>query len=498
MKTIAILRFWYEGNSFSPLPARRADFERREWVSGPGTRRFYKGKDLETGAAVDFLEAHPELEARFLRCAAAYPAGPVEAGLFPRFVEEVARGLRGRRWDGVYASLHGATVASDVAACESYLLERIRAEVGPAVVAASFDLHANLDPRIAELADIVVGYKTYPHVDIYDTGMKAMTLLQRAMAGEISPRSIVAPADFAPTSFHMRTTDGPMAEMAALAAEAGQRPGCHDVSVFGSFPYADSLHTGGAITACHEANAEGIDAALDCLGAEFRARAARFDAVLPEPAEVIRDFLARGNGFRMAVLEPSDNAFSGGAGDSPGLLRAALELAPHVPSVFAAFWDPDLVARAAAAGPGASLDCAFGGRLSSHYGEPVRAAGVVERLTNGRFVNVGPMEKGLAVDLGPSAVIRVGELRVVVASRNAPVNDPAYFALHGIDLAAIPLVYAKAKNHFRAAFAERFDAIVETETPGPAPSDISGLPYRHALPARLRFGRKWKENAHGA
>jgi microcystin degradation protein MlrC len=200
----------------------------------------------------------------------------------------------------------------------------------------------------------------------------------------------------------------------------------------------------------------------------------------------------------MAVLEPSDNAFSGGAGDSPGLLRAAIELAPDVPSVFASFWDPDLVARAAAAGPGAAIDCAFGGRLSGHYGAPVRATGVVERLTDGRFVNAGPMEKGLAVDLGPSAVIRVGEIRIVVASRNAPVNDPAYFALHGIDLDAVSLVYAKAKNHFRAAFAERFDAIVETETPGPAPSDISGLPYRHAPPARLRFGRKWKENANGA
>jgi microcystin degradation protein MlrC len=496
MKTIAVLRFWYEGNSFSPVPARRADFQRREWVSGPEARRFYKGKDLETGAAVEFLDAHPELEARFLRCAAAYPAGPVEPGLFPRFVEEVARGLRGRRWDGVYASLHGATVASDVAACETFLFESIRAEVGAAVVAASFDLHANLDPGIAELADIVVGYKTYPHVDMYATGMKAMTLLHRAMADEISPRAIIKPAGFAPTSFNMRTTDGPMADMVGQAARVEQSHGCYDVSVFGGFPYADSPHTGASVTACYEADTQGIDAAkinaaLDHLNAEFRARAERFDTVLPEPAAVIGDFLGRGSGFRMAVLEPSDNVFSGGAGDSPGLLRAAVELAPGVPSVFASFWDPDLVARAAAAGPGAAIDCALGGRLSGHYGAPVRAAGVVETLTDGRFVNAGPMEKGLAVDLGPTAVIRVGEIRIVVASRNAPVN------LHGIDLAAFPLVYAKAKNHFRAAFAERFDAIVDTETLGPAPSDISGLPYRHAPLERLHFGRKWKDKARG-
>ena len=192
---------------------------------------------------------------------------------------------------------------------------------------------------------------------------------------------------------------------------------------------------------------------------------------------------------------PQTTLFSGGAGDSPDLLRAALEQAPGVPSVFAFFWDPDLVARAAAAGPGAELDCAFGGRLSGDYGAPVRARGTVETLTEGRFENRGPMEKGLTVELGPSAVIGAGELRIIVTARNVPVNDPAYFDLHGIDLAAFFLVFVKAKNHFRAAFAERFDAIVDTETRGPAPADISLLPYRHAPQDRLRFGRTWPEAA---
>jgi len=496
MKKIVILRFWYEGNSFSPLPAGRADFQAREWVVGEEARAFYRGKGLETGAAVDYLAGQPGLEGQFLRCAAAYPAGPVEAGLFPDFVEEVVSGLRGQEWAGVYASLHGATVAADLEDCEVYLLQRIRAEIGSAPLAASFDLHANLDPRIGVLADVVVGYKTYPHVDMYETGWKAMSLLHRTLQDEIRPRSLVWSAGFAPTSFKMRTAEGagPMADVVQRAVRAEAEHGFYDVSSFGGFPYADVPHCGASVSICSDAASDSAERIAEELAAAYKNQAGDFDGLLPGPAQVIGDYLGQGGSARWAVLEPADNIFSGGAGDTPGLLRAALDLAPGVPSVFAFFWDADIVERAAAAGLGASLDCAFGGRLSKSYGDPVRVRGAVETLTDGRFENLGPMEKGLAVNLGPTAVIKVGAVRVIVASRNVPVNDPAYFALHGIDLTATPLVYVKAKNHFRAAFAESFDRIVECETRGPAPSDLSGLPYRRAPLERLKVGRQWRNS----
>jgi microcystin degradation protein MlrC len=333
MKRIAILRFWYEGNTFSPLPATFADFQRREWVKGREAVDYYAGKGVETGAAVAFLAAHDDIEGHFLRCAAAYPAGVVEAGLFPGFVDEVIAELKDRQWDGVYASLHGATVAEDMVGCETHLLEQIRATVGPAVIAASFDIHGNLDPRIAELADIVVGYKTHPHVDMYDTGWKAMELLHRAVAGTIRPAATIRPVDFAPGSHNMRTSSGPMAEMVELAAREEARHELLDISIFGGFPYADSPYTGASISACHGSENAGLDEMLDELAAAYRGRAAQFDTVLPDPADVIAAAVRRRDGARVAVLEPSDNVFSGGAGDTPGLLRAALEQAPEVASV---------------------------------------------------------------------------------------------------------------------------------------------------------------------
>jgi microcystin degradation protein MlrC len=485
MKRIAIVRFWYEGNAFAPVAARRADFAAREWLAGEGALRFYAGTGLETGAAVDFLRDHPDVEGSFVFCAAATPAGPIEAGVFGDVLRNVQDGLGGGHWDGAYLSLHGAAVCADEDQPEIALLKAVRATVGPAPLAASFDLHANLSPEVGALADIVVGYKTYPHTDLYDTGAKALGLLHRAMRGEIAPASTVVPAGFAPGSFNMRTESGPMAEIAAMARAEQEAGGFHDVTPFGGFVYADSRHTGASTSVCAEAGLPGAEAAAQRIAAAFRARAPRFHVRLPVPRPLLEELRALDAGRPVAVLEPSDNPFSGGAGDTPGLLRAVLEVAPDLPSVFAFFRDPALVERAHREGIGARLDCRLGGRLDDRAGAPVAVAAQVETLTDGRFVNHGPMENGMAVDLGRTAVLRVAAVRVIVTSRNVPVNDMGYFRLHGVELDATRVVYAKAKNHFRAAFAAHFERIVEIETPGPAPCDLSTLKFRHLPPDRL-------------
>ena len=122
----------------------------------------------------------------------------------------------------------------------------------------------------------------------------------------------------------------------------------------------------------------------------------------------------------------------------------------------------------------------LGGRLAKTWGPAVALDVEVERVTDGRFRNAGPMERGLEVNLGRTAVLKAGALRIIVTESCQSPNDAEYFRLHGIDLAAVELVCAKAKNHFRAAFGAVFDPIVEVDTPGPAPADLATLPFRHS------------------
>ena len=115
MKHLAVIRFWYEGNSFSPIAAEARTFQQREWLSGAKAREYYRGTNLEIAAVGDFIAAHPGIEAHYIFCAAAYPAGPMAPGLFEDLARRVERGLEGRDWDGVYVSLHGSAVAADEA-----------------------------------------------------------------------------------------------------------------------------------------------------------------------------------------------------------------------------------------------------------------------------------------------------------------------------------------------------------------------------------------------
>jgi len=183
----------------------------------------------------------------------------------------------------------------------------------------------------------------------------------------------------------------------------------------------------------------------------------------------------------VAVTDPADNPYSGGAADTPALFRALL--AQHadraVPTVFAYFADPSVVAAAHEHGAGAMLRVRLGGKTSRAFGSGVEVEARVVQLTQARFANTGPMERGMTMDLGSSVVLDVDGIQVIVTQRCGPANDPAFFVAHGIDLAATRLLCVKAKNHFRAAFAPLCAAIIDVDCPGPAMADLSRLPFRH-------------------
>jgi microcystin degradation protein MlrC len=489
MKRLAVARLWHEGNSFSPVPTELAHFRRREWTIGEAAREFYRDTATELGAVVTFAEKQGDWRVEFLRAASAPPSGPLTESAFAAIVEEILAALADGGYDALYLSLHGALVTERRPAPELDLLREIRRIAGDRPIGVSLDLHANIGRPLLDLVDVAVGYKTYPHTDMAATGAKLLRLLTAAAEGRIRPEGAIVEVDAILPSFNMRTTDGPMAEVAALARKWMSRAGMLDVSTYGGFAYGDSPHAGAAVTAFSDGEPRLAQEAAEAVAAALAERRERFYIRLPDPAAGIAAALAASG--PVAVLDPADNPLSGGIGDTTGLLQALLAAAPDGPAVFAFFHDPALVAEAHAQGPGARLDCRLGGRLTEAYGPPVEAAAIVRRLTDGRFRNSGPMERNLAVDLGRTALLelagRAAPIQVIVSESCQAPNDPGYFELHGIDLAATRLLCVKAKNHFRAAFADRLAKIVDVDAPGPAAADLARLSFRHA-PARLYRG----------
>ena len=274
-----------------------------------------------------------------------------------------------------------------------------------------------------------------------------------------------------------------MAEVWAEAAAAERAP-ILDASIFGGFAWGDSPYAGPSAMVWAEDGAAARDLA-ERLADSIAARRARFAVTLPDPATALRQALGAPPGL-VALLDPADNPLSGGIADTPGMLRVLVAARLDVPAVFAFLHDPASVAAAAEAGIGAHADAP---PRRHHHGSlrPARHHGGGGRTPDRRALR----ERGArwsaarrSTSARPACCAWASCAIICTTLKEAAV-DPAFFALHGIDLGATRLLANKAKNHFRAAFRDRCAAIVECDAPGPAALDLAALPFRH-VPAAWR------------
>ncbi len=491
-KRLAVARFWYEGNAFTPLSCTLGDFERKEWSMGAPALAAAKGVATELGAVVDFAARHPDWDVVALRCASAWPGGPIEDHVYDMIERDLLDGLlngaRQAPWDAVYLSLHGASITRARQTPDLDLIRAVRGVAPHVPLGVSFDLHANLSPGLAGLVDVVSGYKTYPHVDQYRTAERVLDQLVLMVEQGARRRVCVGKPGLVLPSFNMRTDSGPMRDLQDLAAAQTHAP-VIEVSVFGGFPYADTPDTGASVVVTTDAARDpagaGARVVVDRLEAAMREKAHEFMISLPSASVGLERALAIiGEREGMVVVtDPGDNPGSGGIADTPGLLQAVLGVDFDATCVFASFADAKAVQSIYAAGVGNELDLMLGGQASKRCGAalPVRAR--VETLTDGEFRNVGPKENGALMRCGRTAMIALAgrpNIHIIVTEVVVPANDPAFFTMHGIDFSEVRLLCVKAKNHFRAAFLPLSSAIIDIDAPGPAALNLSSLPFRHA------------------
>ncbi|PLC53257.1 MlrC family protein 10 [Pollutimonas nitritireducens] len=489
-KRLAVARLWFEGNAFGPVPAGMAQFEQYEWQTGSRALDTMRGTATELGAVARFADTHPEWEVVVLRCAAALPAGPIDDAVIQRYTQEIKEGvLAGAAqggWDAVYLSLHGAAITATRETPELDVARMLRELLPDVPLGASFDLHGNMPPDWADVLDIATVYRTHPHVDMDEAADRVLDGLLRCVNEGLRTRRVLLNEGIILPSINMRTAPGgPMHALEQAARDATVDP-VLDVSVFGGFPYSDTAATGASVFVVSDAHRDpdglAARAAARKVMDRIHALAADFRMRLPTPEEAVAAALASTKPGLIAVTDSGDNPLSGGGGDTPGLFQALMAARPGVPTLFASFADPLTVQAAREAGVGQTLATTLGARNGLHFGDGVPVQAIVERLTDGTFLNTGPMQTGVERRCGNSAVLRIEgltSLRVIVTERVVAADDPAFYALHGIDPGKLRLLCAKAKNHFRAAFAQRCAQIIDCDAPGPACLDLSCLPFKH-------------------
>jgi len=483
---IAVGGFQHETNTFAPSPATFDDFAR-----GGGWPALCQGGDLFDAVAGINLPITGAIEALARRgCqliptawAAASPSAHVTRDAYERIAGMILERLKAAGpVDGVYLDLHGAMVTEHLHDGEGELLARVRAAVGERVpVVASLDLHANVTQRMVEHADLLVAYRTYPHVDMAETGARAAAFLLQRLAGLPRPRVSLRRIPFLiPLQAQCTMLEPARALYDDLPhAEGGA---VLSVSFTPGFPAADFAECGPAVLA-YARDAGSAAGTAESLRAAVEAREADFDYPVFTPEEGVRRALQiAANASRPVVIaDTQDNPGAGGSSDTTGMLRA-LVAAGAQRAAIGLMVDHEAARIAHAAGEGVAIEIPLGGRSGIPEDAPFSGRFVVERLSDGRITCRGPFYRGARMTLGPSACLRIGGVRVVVASERPQMADQEMYRFVGIEPTQQALLVNKSSVHFRADFAPIAEEILVCRAPGPMLADTSHFPWKRLAP----------------
>ncbi len=381
--------------------------------------------------------------------------------------------------DAIYLDLHGAMCSVDFEDGEGEILRRVRATLGPDVpVVISLDYHTNLTPAMAARTDGMAIYYTYPHVDRPQTGSRAARILTTILARGRPPARAFRKLPFLiPLNFQCTLVE-PSKGIVAKSA-AGEGGDVLDLCYGAGFPPSD-LHDCGPGIIAHGYSQAAVDAAADELVTYVLGMEKMFAQPLLDPDEAVRQAMAISAKAKRPVViaDTQDNPGCGGTGDTTGMLEALVRNHAQQAAI-CVLTDAKAAAAAHAAGEGADITIELGGCTPLPDVRPFRGTFRVTRLTDGRFVCKGPCVGGREAKLGPTALLTIGGVSIVVASKRMQAYDLEIFRHIGVEPAAQKILVVKSTCHFRADFEPIAERVLVAVAPGAHLVDARLYPYQH-------------------
>jgi microcystin degradation protein MlrC len=474
----------HETNTFSPVPTLLTRFGH-----GPGPLYSeaaidaFRGTGTGLGAYLDLAEREAA-EIVLPIAAGASPSGPVEDGAYAHITDAICEAAARGGLDGIMLDLHGAMVTQSLEDGEGEFLKRLRAIDPVTPIAISLDMHANLYEAMIANATVVAGYRTYPHIDTYDTAKLAGEILLRAIRGEVKPVMAWRNEPMLPHVMRQGTDDHPNKELqhrcAAMSAE-----GALAASLFTGFPHADITNAGLSAVVVTDGDRKLAEELRDeLLGRAWVEREAFVYKIEPLEQSVARAKAMTpgqpGEG-PIVLLDHYDNCASGGTMDTTVVLAEILRQGLEDVAAFA-IYDPEAVQQAIAAGIGAGVTLSIGGKIKMPAipteSPPLTVTGTVKTISNGRYKNRGPMGRGAMMDMGATVVLNTGAAEIVLISRHVEPSDLNCLSSLGIDPLQKRYVMLKSRIHWRAGLGPMAKAVVECAGVGVCTSDYGQLKFK--------------------
>lgn len=468
----------HESSSFTPILTTYDSFaqsNRGGILLGAEIIEHCRGKNMDCGGYIDGAEKHG-FELVPLLWTTTEPAYSIEASAYARLKDEFLTRLRAAMpVDGGLFDLHGSMTIQGVEDGEGDLLASIREILGPErPIFVTLDIHCNITPEMAKLADVLIPCDEYPHNDLRERGREAADLIVRTLNGNARPTMAwrQLPMLWIAGQFTgLEPMDSIMRHVHAIES----KPGVLTASISTGYAWADIHHAGASVMVITDNDPELAEREAAALADWIYAQRESFGPHLLSFDEAVRR-AGEADRWPAIITDPQDNPGGGGPGDSTGILQSFLDAKLENAVIFN-IWDPEVVGLATKAGEGAEITVDLGGKSSPAQGKPVHLTATVEKLWDARYTITGPMHTGTTGDYGPTALLRSGGVQVAVATKRGQLFDLDFPRGLGIEPAEMKWIGIKSVFHYYAAFGPIAGSIQPTAFPSCQPHDPHQLPY---------------------
>jgi len=483
---IAVGGFQHETNTFAPHKAHFEEFVKADgWpglTQGEALYAVMAGRNLPLAGFIDAARQSGHRLHPMLWCSAE-PSSYVTNAAFERVADLFCQYLQSfDALDAVYLDLHGAMVVEDFEDGEGELLRRVREVTGPDMpVVISLDLHANVTEAMVEHTTAIAIYRTYPHLDMAETGSRASELMDAALTGKPVFRGMRKIPFLFPLTSQCTDFEPCKSIYQSVSTMTASEPLVLNADFATGFPPADIAECGAAVVV-YGTEQDMVDKTLDILYQQVMDAEPRFVNELLSADEAVQKAISVSAGKPVVLADAQDNPGAGGTSDTTGVLEALIRNGART-ATLAVMYDPEVAGHAHEAGAGAQIEVALGAKSGFEGVLPYKGRFEVEVLGDGHFDFTGEMYRGSVAELGPMALLRVLEpgcdVHVIVGSERGQCLDLAIIRHLGIEPTEQSILVVKSTVHFRADFDPIASETLVVAAPGAHPCQLVELPYRN-------------------
>lgn len=475
----------HETNTFCAHPTTLDNFKYDRYAPRSAKTGYLDAKDFfeeftgtKSGAG-GFIDASRNLGFELVPTiwASATPGGTVTSETFDYLLSALLRELQNAgKVDGVLLGLHGGGYSEIHNDLEGKVLEDVREIIDEdAPLATTYDFHANVSDLVIDTADFIVGYDTYPHIDMYERGVEAASIMVSTIKGEVKPTMAMEKPALIPPLQAQFTGRPPMSKIMDLAHRIEREKGILNVTVSASFPLTDREDTAISLIVTSDNNVNLAKTKAKTLS-DLAWNLRRDFLVTPTPIkQAVQE--AMSNPGPTILADIGDNPGAGGSTDGTALPRALIGVGAKS-TVIAVIRDPEAVSKAIQVGVGNQITMKIGGKTDKLHGDPLEVTGYVRLISDGIFRNRGPMLAGAETRLGRTVVLDCNGVEIILTElRHQPTDLQLYRSL-GIEPSERRIIVVKSSVHYRAAHGPIAKKIIEVDTPGVTGPDLKQYPFR--------------------